>query len=63
MKELMIQFIKEEDGISTIEIGVILAVMIALAVVFRKQLTNIWDKIAADISPDKIDTQSDLQTQ
>ena len=47
-------FIKEEDGLSTIEISIILSVLIALGVIFRQQLTSLWNTVVEMISPDKL---------
>lgn len=40
MKELK-RFWKEEDGVGVVEIVLILVVLIALVVIFRKQITQI----------------------
>lgn len=42
-------FILEEDGLSTIEISIILSVLIALGIVFRQQLSSLWNTIAKSI--------------
>lgn len=47
-------FMKEEDGMGTVEIILIIVVLIGLVMIFKKQLTNIvndiFDKIAAQSS-------------
>ncbi|OUQ55116.1 hypothetical protein B5E58_12815 [Tyzzerella sp. An114] len=49
-------FIMEEDGIATIEIAIILAIGIALAVVFKDKIEGLWDQISgtfdSDVTPD-----------
>ena len=44
---------KEEDGMGTVEIILIIVVLIGLVMIFKKQLTNIVNEIF-----DKIATQS-----
>lgn len=48
-------FIKEEDGIATIEIAIILAIGIALAVVFKDKIQKLWDDISGDLTAPTID--------
>lgn len=43
-------FIYEEDGLETIEIAIILAALIALAIVFKEQLAKLWDKVAQQLT-------------
>ncbi len=38
MKELIMSFIKEEDGLGTVEIVVIIAILIGIALLFKKQI-------------------------
>jgi len=42
-------FILEEEGLSTIEISIILSVLIALGIVFRQQLGSLWNEIFKSI--------------
>lgn len=49
MKSLK-QFIKEEDGMGTVEIILIIVVLIGLVVIFKKQLTSIVNTILRKIS-------------
>lgn len=42
-------FILEEEGLSTIEISIILSVLIALGIVFRQQLSSLWNEIVKGI--------------
>lgn len=44
MQELR-TFMQEEDGITTVEVILILLVLIALVLVFKKELTNLVDNI------------------
>ena len=53
MKEVLKRFLKEEDGMGTVEIILIIVVLIGLVMIFKKQLTNIVNDIF-----DKIATQS-----
>ena len=46
-------FLKEEEGMGTVEIILIIVVLIGLVMIFKKQLTNIVNDIF-----DKIATQS-----
>lgn len=54
MKELFIRFLKEEDGIGTVEIVVIIAVLVGIALIFRdaiiKFVTDIMRGVFADDS-------------
>lgn len=53
-------FIYEEDGMGTIEIAIIIAALVALAIVFKKQLASLWDNIASGLS-DKTDDATDTE--
>lgn len=48
-------FIMEEDGIAVIEIAIILAIGIALIVVFKEKLQKLWDDISGDLTAPTID--------
>ena len=52
-KRTLRSFLKEEDGLGTVEIILIIVVLIGLVMIFKKQLTNIVNDIF-----DKIATQS-----
>ena len=52
-KRTLRSFLKEEDGMGTVEIILIIVVLIGLLMIFKKQLTNIVNDIF-----DKIATQS-----
>ena len=49
MRQLFLNFIKEEDAISTVEIVLLIVVLIGLVIIFKSQLTalvsSILDKI------------------
>lgn len=48
-------FIYEEDGMGTIEIAILIAALVALAIIFRKQLSSIWDSAAGAMNEQKSD--------
>lgn len=43
-------FLKDEHGITTVEIILILVVLISLVIIFKKQLTNLVNKIFSKIT-------------
>ena len=49
MKNLK-QFFKEEDGMGTVEIILIIVVLIALVLVFKKQITSLVNTILKKIT-------------
>ncbi len=53
MRKSFKDFIREEDGMGTVEVILIIVVLIGLVIIFKKQLT----KIVNDIFP-KISSQS-----
>ncbi|ADG83276.1 hypothetical protein Tfer_2532 [Thermincola ferriacetica] len=54
MKELLINFFKDEDGLETVEMVIILVVIVGLAFSFRKSLTKWYnDQIAQINNTDK----------
>lgn len=55
--KLFKSFIFEDDGMGTIEIAILIAALVALAIVFRKQLANMWDTIKETLTTqtDQID--------
>ena len=55
MKNWWVRFWKEEDGIGTVEMILILVVLIALVIIFKNQLTSLVNEIF-----DKITSQSRL---
>ena len=55
-------FLKEEDGMGTAEVVVIAAVLVAMALIFKKNIENFINKISEEfINPDT--ARLDLQTQ
>ena len=44
-KRTLRSFLKEEDGMGTVEIILIIVVLIGLVMIFKKQLTNIVNDI------------------
>jgi Flp pilus assembly pilin Flp len=49
------ELIKEEDGMGTVEVILIIVVLVALVVIFKKQVTQIVNSLF-----DKITSQTDL---
>jgi Flp pilus assembly pilin Flp len=49
---LMKNFIKEEDGMGTVEIVIIVAVLVAIALIFRKAIYNFVKEIVGKIQKD-----------
>ena len=49
MKEMLVRFWREEDGVGVVELILILVVLIALVLIFKERLTalveDIFDKI------------------
>ena len=45
----LINFIKREDGINTVEVVIILAVVVGLALIFKKNITGYLSNIMGDI--------------
>ncbi|NLD48540.1 MAG: hypothetical protein GX660_15350 [Clostridiaceae bacterium] len=52
MIDLFKRFIKEEDGISTVEIVIIIAVLVAVAIIFRNQIIAFVTKLMNNIFGD-----------
>ena len=50
MLRIMNDFIYEEDGMGTIEIAILIAALVALAIAFRGQLGQLWTKIKGSIT-------------
>lgn len=44
-KEILKKFILEEDGLGTVEIVIIIAVLVGLALIFRKQIYSLLNQI------------------
>ncbi len=45
MKSLIKSFLKEEDGLGTVEIVIIIAVLVGLAIIFRRAIFSFLDQI------------------
>jgi len=63
MLQLLKRFIKEEDGISTVEIVVIIAILVGIALLFKDSIVSFVKKIInnfidADIDPTDIQNQA-----
>ena len=54
MLSLMKNFIKEEDGMGTVEIVIIVAVLGAIALIFRKAIYNFVKEIVGKIFNDGV---------
>ena len=55
MRRMLRKIWREEDGINTIELVLVLVVLIALVIIFKNQLTSLVNQIF-----DKITSQSKL---
>lgn len=59
MINLIKKFIKEEDGLGTVEIVIIVAVLVGLALIFRKQIyalvNQIFDRIFGGVGDTTIE--------
>lgn len=49
MKELVKNFIKEEDAMGTVEVVLIIVVLVGLAIIFRSQINSILNSIISKI--------------
>lgn len=52
MKNLIRSFIKEEDGMGTVEIVVIIAVLVGVALIFRNAIINFVTNLMSSIFND-----------
>lgn len=50
MKEQILDFIKEEDGVGVIEIVLILVVLIGLVIIFKTNIKKLLDGIFEEIN-------------
>jgi Flp pilus assembly pilin Flp len=50
LKQKVMNFIEEEDGIGTVEMILILVVLIGLVLIFKTQLTNLVNSIFRKIN-------------
>lgn len=65
MLEILKNFIKDEEGISTVEIVVIIAILVGIALLFKNSIVSFVKKIItnfidADVNPDDIQSQAPL---
>lgn len=63
MLQLLRNFIKDEDGISTVEIVVIIAILVGIALLFKESIVSFVKKIIknfinADVNPADIQSQA-----
>jgi len=61
MMSALKSFIKEEDGLGTVEIVIIIAVLVGLAIIFRKAIFSFLNQILSSIfgsTPDAINKPS-----
>jgi len=49
-RKSILSFMKEEEGMGTVEIILIIVVLIGLVVIFKKQMTNIVNDLFNNIS-------------
>jgi len=52
MSQLIKRFLTEEDGMGTVEVIIIIAVLVGVALLFRKQLINFVNSIINNLFPD-----------
>lgn len=63
MSNLFMRFIKEEDGLGTVEIVIIIAVLVGIALIFRHSIVKFVTKIIDQVfGNDNINNQIDSQT-
>lgn len=65
MFEVLKNFIKDEEGISTVEIVVIIAILVGIALLFKNSIVSFVKKIItnfidADVNPNDIQNQAPL---
>ncbi len=58
MLELIKNFIKDEDGISTVEIVVIIAVLVGIALIFKNAIVGFVNKLLNNILKVNVDPQN-----
>lgn len=49
MKDMLMEYMRNEDAVGTVEIILILVVLIALVIIFRKKLINLLNDIFEEI--------------
>lgn len=58
MTKLIKDFIKEEDGLGTVEIVLIIAVLVGLALLFKKQIVGFVAKILGGFVGTEVNSNS-----
>lgn len=58
MLELLKKFLKDEDGISTVEIVVIIAVLVGIALIFKNAIVGFVNKLLNNILKVNVDPQN-----
>jgi len=59
MLELLKRFIKEEDGLGTVEIVVIIAVLVGIALIFRKAIIGFVSTVIGKIFGKNVTDKTD----
>lgn len=59
MKHRFVQFWKDEKGLGTLEILLIVAVLVAIAIIFRKWIGSWFEKLIGDANS-KLKTDTDV---
>ncbi|OGO76585.1 MAG: hypothetical protein A2Y23_05305 [Clostridiales bacterium GWB2_37_7] len=65
MLQVLKNFIKDEEGISTVEIVVIIAILVGIALLFKESIVSFVKKlinnfIDADVNPSEIQDQAPI---
>jgi Flp pilus assembly pilin Flp len=65
MLEILKNFIKDEEGISTVEIVVIIAILVGIALLFKESIVSFVKKIInnfidADVNPAEIQSEAPI---
>ena len=55
----MIRFFKDEEALGTVEIVIIIAVLVGIALIFRKQIFGLFQRIMGQITG-AVDSAGDL---
>lgn len=54
MKQLLTRFWKEEDGFGTVELVILIGVLVAIALLFRNQITEFVKDLMDDVFDDNV---------
>jgi len=57
------RFVTEEDGMGTVEVIIIIAVLVGVALLFRRQLINFVNSIINNLFPDASQLENNAGTQ